>query len=98
MDSNQTVLVSLIIDNHPIRLRVAQKDESQVLKAAELLNNRIEGFKRFGTSNPLDRLSWASLDLAGEVLRQTPPLTPKTDNDEYSLKVLEEIETLLSHI
>jgi hypothetical protein len=43
-------------------------------------------------------LSWASLDLAGEVLRQTPPLTPKTDNDEDSLKVLEEIETLLSHI
>ncbi len=98
MDSNQTVLVSLSIDNHPIRLRVAQKDEAQVLKAAELLNNRIEGFKRFGTSNPLDRLSWASLDLAGEVLRQTSPLTPKTNNDEDSLKVLEEIETLLSHI
>lgn len=98
MDSNQTVLVSLNIDNHPIRLRVAQKDEAQVLKAAELLNNRIEGFKRFGTSNPLDRLSWASLDLAGEVLRQSSPTSNKTNNDEDSLKVLEEIEALLSEI
>lgn len=98
MDSNQTVLVSLNIDNHPIRLRVAQKDETQVLKAAELLNNRIDGFKRFGTSNPLDRLSWASLDLAGEVLRQTPPTPAKTENDSQALQTLEEIETLLSDI
>ncbi len=98
MDSSQTVLVSLNIDNHPIRLRVAEKDEAQVMKAAELLNNRIEGFKRFGTSNPLDRLSWASLDLAGELLRQTSPSIPKTENDDNSLRVLEEIETLLSHI
>jgi hypothetical protein len=98
MDSNQTVLVSLNIDNHPIRLRVAQKDETQVLKAAELLNNRIEGFKRFGTSNPLDRISWASLDLAGEVLRQTTPTPLKTDHEDQSLLVLEEIETLLSDI
>jgi|GEM_PF-228943 len=98
MDSNQTVLVSLNIDNHPIRLRVAQKDEAQVLKAAELLNNRIEGFKRFGTSNPLDRISWASLDLAGEVLRQTSSTSNKNNDDEHSLHVLEEIEALLSDI
>lgn len=98
MDSNQTVLVSLNIDNHPIRLRVTQKDEAQVMKAAELLNNRIEGFKRFGTSNPLDRISWASLDLAGEVLRQSSPNIQKNNNDDEALKVLEEIEALLSDI
>ncbi len=38
MDNNETVLLSVNIDGRTMRLRVAKKDEKQVLLASELLN------------------------------------------------------------
>lgn len=90
MESNETVLLTVSIDERQMRFRVAKNDEAHVLAAVELLNKRIAGFKRFGSSDPLDRLSWAALDLAGEVLRSED----KTAHDS-SLKELNEIEQLL---
>ena len=52
MDTNETVLITVKIDNRTMRLRVSKKDEEQVLAAVELLNKRIEGFKRFGSQTP----------------------------------------------
>ena len=53
-----------------MRLRVAVKDEEDVRLSAQVLNQRINAFKSFHAQEPIDRLSWAALDLAGEVVRQ----------------------------
>ncbi|MDG1746270.1 MAG: cell division protein ZapA [Bacteroidia bacterium] len=94
MDTNETVLLTVKIDNRSMRLRVSKKDEAQVLAAVELLNKRIEGFKRFGSSDPLDRLSWAALDLAGDVVRHDGDASNAADTDEH----LDEIEQMLHTI
>jgi len=94
MDTNETVLLTVKIDNRSMRLRVSKKDEAQVLAAVELLNKRIEGFKRFGSSDPVDRLSWAALDLAGDVVRHDVDASNAADTDEH----LDEIEQMLHTI
>ena len=94
MDTNETVLLTVKIDNRSMRLRVSKKDEAQVLAAVELLNKRIEGFKRFGSSDPVDRLSWAALDLAGDVVRYDGDASNAADTDEH----LDEIEQMLHTI
>ncbi len=94
MDTNETVLLTVKIDNRSMRLRVSKKDEAQVLAAVELLNKRIEGFKRFGSSDPVDRLSWAALDLAGDVVRHDRDASNAADTDEH----LDEIEQMLQTI
>lgn len=94
MDTNETVLLTVKIDNRTMRLRVSKKDEAQVLAAVELLNKRIEGFKRFGSSDPVDRLSWAALDLAGDVVRHDRDASNAADTDEH----LDEIEQMLHTI
>ncbi len=94
MDTNETVLLTVKIDNRSMRLRVSKKDEAQVLAAVELLNKRIEGFKRFGSSDPVDRLSWAALDLAGDVVRHDRDASNAADTDEH----LDEIEQMLHTI
>jgi hypothetical protein len=76
-----------------MRLRVAQQDEAQVLSAVELLNKRIAGFRRFGSTDPMDRLSWAALDLAGEVVRGE-----STDTAIPNDKELTDIEQLLDSL
>jgi hypothetical protein len=93
MDTNETVLLTVSIDERQMRFRVAKQDEAQVLSAVELLNKRIAGFKRFGSSDPMDRLSWAALDLAGEVVRKESTVTT-----EPNLKELIEIEQLLDSL
>lgn len=98
MDNNETVLLSVNIDGRTMRLRVAKKDEKQVLLASELLNKRIDGFKRFGSTDPVDRLSWAALDLAGEIVRN-PKQTNSTaslDNSEETEKLIQELDQLLA--
>lgn len=94
MEPNETVLLTVTIDGRPMRLRVAIQDEAQVLSAVELLNKRIAGFQRFGSNDPLDRLSWAALDLAGEVVRveNQPAQTEPFENE------LTEIEQLLDSL
>lgn len=94
MDTNETVLLTVKIDNRSMRLRVSKKDEARVLAAVELLNKRIEGFKRFGSSDPVDRLSWAALDLAGDVVRHDGDASNAADTDEH----LDEIEQMLHTI
>lgn len=94
MDTNETVLLTVKIDNRSMRLRVSKKDEAQVLAAVELLNKRIEGFKRFGSSDPVDRLSWAALDLAGDVVSHDGDASNAADTDEH----LDEIEQMLHTI
>lgn len=94
MDTNETVLLTVKIDNRSMRLRVSKKDEARVLAAVELLNKRIEGFKRFGSSDPVDRLSWAALDLAGDVVRHDGDAFNAADTDEH----LDEIEQMLHTI
>ncbi len=54
-----------------MRLRVAVKDEEDVRLSAQVLNQRIGAFKSFQAQEPIDRLSWAALDLAGEVVRHS---------------------------
>lgn len=94
MDTNETVLLTVKIDNRTMRLRVSKKDEAQVLAAVELLNKRIEGFKRFGSSDPVDRLSWAALDLGGDVVRHDGDASNAANTDEH----LDEIEQMLHTI
>ena len=89
METNETVLLSVVIDERTMRLRVAKNDEQQVLSAVELLNKRIAGFRRFGSSDPMDRLSWAALDLAGEVVRGEGQF--KNEPNENQLTELEQL-------
>ncbi len=89
METNETVLLSVVIDERTMRLRVAKNDEQQVLSAVELLNKRITGFRRFGSSDPMDRLSWAALDLAGEVVRGECQF--KNEPNENQLTELEQL-------
>jgi hypothetical protein len=96
MENNQTVLLSVNIDGRAMRLRVAKKDEKQVLLASELLNKRIDGFKRFGSTDPVDRLSWAALDLAGEIVRN-PKHSNSANNSEETEKLIAELDSLLSN-
>ncbi len=99
MENNPTVLLSVNIDGRTMRLRVAKKDEKQVLLASELLNKRIDGFKRFGSTDPVDRLSWAALDLAGEIVRnpkQSNSPQSGSNNSDETEKVIAELEQLLS--
>jgi hypothetical protein len=93
MEPNETVLLTVNIDARQMRLRVAQQDEAQVLSAVELLNKRIAGFRRFGSTDPMDRLSWAALDLAGEVVRGE-----STDTAIPNDKELTDIEQLLDSL
>lgn len=69
MQANGTILINVNIDNRPLRLRVTLKDEEGVRLSAQVLNQRINAFKSFDTQDPLDRISWAALDLAGEIIR-----------------------------
>jgi cell division protein ZapA (FtsZ GTPase activity inhibitor) len=93
MENHETVLLTVTIDERQMRFKVAKSDEAQVLAAVALLNKRIEGFRRFGSSNPMDRLSWAALDLAGEIVR-----TEKTLLSESSMSTLAEIEEILQAV
>jgi hypothetical protein len=93
MEPNETVLLTVNIDARQMRLRVAQQDEAQVLSAVELLNKRIAGFRRFGSTDPMDRLSWAALDLAGEVVR-----SESADTEIPNDKELTDIEQLLDSL
>ena len=93
MEPNETVLLTVTIDGRQMRLRVGKQDEAQVLSAVELLNKRIAGFQRFGSSDSLDRLSWAALDLAGEVVRGEKPMESESNEKE-----LTEIEQLLDSL
>jgi len=103
MESNPTVVITVEIDGKPMRLRVAEADKDSVIGAAELLNKRIEGFKRFGTSDPMDRMTWAALDLAGDVYRgksqdnnaQSTQSTTQTDLNDSNNELLEELESML---
>lgn len=99
MDNNETVLLSVEIDSRPMRLRVAKKDEEQVLLAAQMLNKRIEAFRKFGANEPIDRLSWAALDLAGDVVRSqnaTPPVQ-QVQNPIEIPPILSQLESLLQN-
>jgi hypothetical protein len=99
MDNNETVLLSVEIDSRPMRLRVAKKDEEQVLLAAQMLNKRIEAFRKFGANEPIDRLSWAALDLAGDVVRSqnaTPPVQQVQTPIEIP-PILSQLESLLQN-
>ncbi len=98
MDNTETVLLSVEIDSRPMRLRVAKKDEEQVMLAAQTLNKRIDAFRKFGANEPIDRLSWAALDLAGDVVRSqnaTPPVTQQVQTPLEIPPILTQLESLL---
>ena len=69
MEPTDSILINVNIDNRSLRLRVAVKDEEDVRLSAQVLNQRVSAFKSFNAQEPIDRLSWAALDLAGEVVR-----------------------------
>jgi len=97
MDTNETVLLTVNIDARPMRLRVAKRDESQVLLAAQALNKRIDAFRRFSANEPIDRLSWAALDLAGDLVRMQKEGSPVVSSPTGEVpKELTEIEALLN--
>ncbi|MGC6415083.1 MAG: cell division protein ZapA [Bacteroidia bacterium] len=103
MESNPTEVITVEIDGKSMRLRVAETDRDSVIGAAELLNKRIEGFKKFGTSDPMDRMTWAALDLAGDVFRQKngdenvqiSQTSTQSDFNDSSIEYLEELESML---
>jgi len=98
MDNSETVLLSVEIDSRSMRLRVAKKDEEQVLLAAQTLNKRIDAFRRFSANEPIDRLSWAALDLAGDVVRsQNTPAIASNKGQEEIPAILLQLETLLQN-
>jgi len=99
MDNNETVLLSVEIDSRPMRLRVAKKDEEQVLLAAQALNKRIEAFRKFGATEPIDRLSWAALDLAGDVVRSQNTTSPvqQVQTPMEIPPILSQLESLLQN-
>lgn len=92
MQPNDSILINVNVDNRAMRLRVAVKDEEDVRLSAQVLNQRIGAFRSFNAQEPIDRLSWAALDLAGEVVRHS-----KTDRsqDELLEQELIAIEGLL---
>ncbi len=71
MEPTDSILINVNIDNRPLRLRVAVKDEEDVRLSAQVLNQRVNAFRNFNAQEPIDRLSWAALDLAGEVVRNS---------------------------
>ena len=71
MEPTDSILINVNIDNRALRLRVAVKDEEDVRLSAQVLNQRVNAFKNFNAQEPIDRLSWAALDLAGEVVRHS---------------------------
>lgn len=98
MDNSETVLLSVEIDSRSMRLRVAKKDEEQVLLAAQTLNKRIDAFRRFSANEPIDRLSWAALDLAGDVVRsQNTPSIASNKGQEEIPAILLQLESLLQN-
>jgi len=89
---NESILINVNIDNRAMRLRVAVKDEEDVRLSAQVLNQRINAFKSFHAQEPIDRLSWAALDLAGEVVRHGKT---HRNQDELLEQELSDIERLL---
>jgi hypothetical protein len=89
---NDSILINVNIDNRTMRLRVAVKDEEDVRLSAQVLNQRIGAFKSFQAQEPTDRLSWAALDLAGEVVRHSKS---HRSQDELLDQELTAIEGLL---
>lgn len=100
MDTNDSVLISVSIDSRTMRLRVSKKDEEHVLLAAQTLNKRIDAFRRYNSNEPIDRLSWAALDLAGDCIRlqrdASRGVVPTVASNEALPDELHEIEALLS--
>ncbi len=92
MQPNDSILINVNIDNRTMRLRVAVKDEEDVRLSAQVLNQRIGAFKSFQAQEPIDRLSWAALDLAGEVVRHSKS---HRSQDELLDQELTAIEGLL---
>ncbi len=98
MDNTETVLLSVEIDSRPMRLRVAKRDEEQVMLAAQTLNKRIDAFRKFGANAPIDRLSWAALDLAGDVVRSQNAVAPAQQQAQTPMEIppiLTQLESLL---
>ncbi|MDA0686981.1 MAG: cell division protein ZapA [Bacteroidetes bacterium] len=88
MTTENSLLISVNIDDRILRLRVAPKDEQAVRMSAQLLNRRIDAFRSFQATEPIDRLSWAALDMAGDVLKQ------QRDNEKTAPAVEEELKAL----
>jgi hypothetical protein len=86
---NDSILINVNIDNRTMRLRVAVKDEEDVRLSAQVLNQRIGAFKSFQAQEPIDRLSWAALDLAGEVVRHSKSHRSQDELLEQELTAIE---------
>lgn len=100
MQTADTILISVNIDSRPLKLRVAAAAEDDVKTAAHMLNKKIDAFRNF-SQDPLDRISWAALDLAGDVVKnaKNPTLhTPSMpqNNMDFIDRELDAIEQLLN--
>lgn len=91
MQPNDSILINVTIDNRAMRLRVASKDEEDVRLSAQVLNQRIQAFSGFHAQEPIDRLSWAALDLAGEVVRHGKSHRNQDELLERELLAIEEL-------
>lgn len=94
-----TILISVNIDSRPLKLRVAAAAEDDVKTAANMLNKKIDAFRNF-SQEPLDRISWAALDLAGDVVKNaknpTSHIPSPTLNMDGVNQELDSIEQLLN--
>ena len=88
MTTENSLLISVNIDDRILRLRVAPKDEQAVRMSAQLLNRRIDAFRSFQATEPIDRWSGAAFDWAGDVLKQ------QRDNEKTAPAVEEELKAL----
>ncbi len=67
------------MDSRPLKLRVPPQAEEALKSAASVLNNKIDAFRSYST-DPLDRISWAALDLAGDLVKNTNQPQPNNAN------------------
>ncbi len=67
------------MDSRPLKLRVPPQAEEALRSAATVLNNKIDAFRTY-SADPLDRISWAALDLAGDLVKNPANHLPNNAN------------------
>lgn len=93
MNPEEKIPVRIPIGNKLLPLRVARKNEEYTRLAGRMINNRMDAFKMFESTEEIDRLAWAALDFTTELVRIR---SNEKIVDENIDKELAEIEDLLS--
>lgn len=79
MLNSDPILLTINVDSRPLKLRVPPQAEEALRSAATVLNNKIDAFRTY-SADPLDRISWAALDLAGDLVKNPANHLPSNAN------------------